>query len=74
MMNGVNGMGDSQTAQLLTQQGVMQSNLVQICKYQGPVVQSMVSLTTSFRHQIVKYMLTTFNIKYAIIFLLENKK
>ena len=34
MMNGVNGMGDSQTAQLLTQQGVMQSNLVQICKYQ----------------------------------------
>ena len=35
MLNGVNGMGgDSQTAQLLTQQGVMQSNLVQICKYQ----------------------------------------
>ena len=33
MLNGVNGMGDTQNLQMLGQQGVMQSNLVQICKY-----------------------------------------
>ena len=33
MMNGVNGMGDNQNLQILGQQGVIQSNLVQICKY-----------------------------------------
>ena len=32
MLNGVNGMGDNQNLQILGQQGVMQSNLVQICK------------------------------------------
>ena len=33
----------------------------------GPVVQSIVSLTTSLIHQLVKYMLTTFdNIKYTV--------
>ena len=33
LLNGVNGMGDTQNLQMLGQQGVMQSNLVQICKY-----------------------------------------
>ena len=37
------------------------SNLwvLSMCKLQGPVVQSIVSLTTSLRHEFVKYMSTT---------------
>ena len=38
--------------------------------YQGPVVQSIVSLTTSFWHHLVKYMLITF--ANTILLLLEK--
>ena len=37
---------------------------------QGPVVQSIVSLTTSFRRQLVKYMWTT--LSNILLFLLEK--
>ena len=41
-------------------------------KLQGPVVQSVDSLTTSLRRQLVKYMMTTYICKYTIIFCSKN--